>query len=100
MEEYLNIWVTDAVPMDRKTLRLTFNDGSVRVFDCMPLIDRFPVFKALEDESLFQNIELDGWTVTWNEGNIDIAPEYLYEHSVKPYDNDGAPLDVAAETAE
>ena len=28
------------------------------------------------------NVALDGWTVTWQDGMIDIAPEYLYEHGV------------------
>jgi hypothetical protein len=32
--------------------------------------------------SVFRNIALDGWTVTWQDGTIDIAPEYLYEHGV------------------
>ena len=27
----------------------------------------------------FSNGQLDGWTVSWQDGRLDIAPEYLYE---------------------
>lgn len=41
-----------------------------------------PVFAPLRNLAVFHNFTLDGWTVTWQDGAIDIAPEYLYEHGV------------------
>ena len=29
-----------------------------------------------------ENISLDGWTITWLNGTIDIAPEHLYSEGV------------------
>ena len=76
------IWVTSAAPAPDYKLILTFNDGSVKVFDCMPLIERYKVFAPLRNEAVFANFALDGWTVTWLDGQIDIAPEYLFSESI------------------
>ena len=32
----------------------------------------------LKDKQLFSQFRLDGWTVSWQTGRLDIAPEYLY----------------------
>lgn len=80
------IWVVAAEPLDNRLLRLTFNNGSVKTFDCKPLIKEHSVFSALQDEDVFREIALDGWTVTWQNGDIDIAPEYLYEKGVSVYE--------------
>jgi len=75
-------WVTAAQPLDNYRLSLTFNDGSRRIFDCLPLIEQYAVFAPLRDKAVFESIGLDGWTVSWLGGTIDIAPEHLYENSV------------------
>lgn len=72
-------WVTAAKSLDGYQLFLTFNDGSQRIFDCLPLIDKYPLFAPLRDRAVFEKISLDGWTVSWANGTIDIAPEHLYE---------------------
>lgn len=59
-------------------LRLVFNDGKEKVFDFKPLLDK-PGFKPLNDPALFSKAYIDYGTVVWNDGMIDIAPEYLYE---------------------
>ena len=75
-------WVTAAKPLDGYRLELTFNDGCRRIFDCTPLIENYSMFERLRDDVVFNNMVLDGWTVTWLDGQVDIAPEYLYEQSV------------------
>jgi hypothetical protein len=79
------IWVSEAKALDNYCLLLTFNNGSRKIFDCRPLVEQQPIFAALRDKAVFNNIILDGWTVTWANGSIDIAPEFLYEHSVPAY---------------
>jgi hypothetical protein len=76
------IWVTSAKSAPDYKLTLTFNNGSVKVFDCMPLIERYKVFAPLRNEAVFANFALDGWTVTWLDGQIDIAPEYLFSEGI------------------
>lgn len=60
-------------------LRLWFEDGSVRDFDCSELLDE-PVYKCLNNMAFFLQAQALYGSVRWNE-DIDIAPEYLYEHS-------------------
>ena len=76
------VWVTSAKTAEALKLELTFNDGSVKIFDCAPLIERYKVFEPLRNEAVFNNFALDGWTVTWLDGSIDIAPEYLFSEGI------------------
>ena len=59
-------------------LRLTFEDGSVKDFDCTELLDD-RVYSPLRNMSFFRQAQALYGTVRWSE-EIDIAPEYLYEH--------------------
>lgn len=40
------------------------------------------IFAPLRDKAMFDRFDLDGWTVCWLDGTIDIAPEHLYELGV------------------
>ena len=57
---------------------VTFNDGDCRIFDFYPVIEKYPVFKDLRNISKFRNFIVTD-TLEWNNGAIDIAPEYIYE---------------------
>lgn len=75
------IWITAAKVLDGYKLHLTFNNGACKVYDFANLLAKGqPVFAPLRNLAVFHNFTLDGWTVTWQDGSIDIAPEYLYEH--------------------
>ena len=52
------IWVTSAKTVAGHKLELTFNDGSVKIFDCTPLIERYKIFEPLKNESVFENFSL------------------------------------------
>ena len=66
--------------LDEYKLLLTFSTGERKVYDAAPLLD-FPVFQPLRDKTLFNSAALDFDTVTWCNGDIDIAPETLYHDS-------------------
>ena len=76
------VWETSAKPTADYKLILTFSNGSVKVFDCKPLIERYKFFAPLRNEAVFANFALDGWTATWLDGQIDIAPEYLFSEGI------------------
>lgn len=61
-------------------LLLTFNSGEQRHFDMRPYL-HYPVFRRLENPGFFLMARVDYGTVTWP-GDIDIAPETLYEYSI------------------
>ena len=94
------IWVVGAKPMKDYILELQFNDGMKGKFDCKPLIKKYALFRELENNEVFCNINLDGWTVTWANGTIDIAPEYLYENIIGCYPINHDTLDCVAEDDE
>ena len=60
-------------------LVLTFNNGERRHFDMRPYL-HYPVFRRLLNPGYFSLARVDYGTVTWP-GDIDIAPETLYECS-------------------
>ena len=77
------IWITAAKVLEGHKLHLTFNNGACKVFDFAQVLAKgMPIFEPLKNLTVFRNIVLDGWTVTWQDGTIDIAPEYLNEHGV------------------
>lgn len=60
-------------------LRLVFENGEVRHFDMEPFLSNKP-FDRLKDVSQFNCVKVEYGTLLWP-GNIDIAPETLYEQS-------------------
>lgn len=78
METLLDVTHVRATP-DYK-LHLTFENGEQRLFDMSGYIHKRP-FSRLKGSALFVMAKVDFGTVTWP-GNIDIAPETLYDQSV------------------
>lgn len=58
---------------------ITFNTGETRVFDATVLTGM--AFEPLKDWGVFSKPVIDHGVVTWNNGDIDCAPEYMYDHS-------------------
>ena len=63
-------------------LLLTFSTGEKRIFDAYGLL-KYSVYKPLIDKDLFNNAYIEGDTVVWCNGTIDIAPETLYYDSFR-----------------
>lgn len=66
-------------------LDLTFTSGERRCFDRHPYL-HYPVFRRLENPGFFSLARVEYGTVTWP-GDIDIAPETLYDASSPIADN-------------
>lgn len=73
------ISITDAKITGELTMLLTFSSGEKRVFDASALTG--PVFEPLKNHSVFENFKIEYGVITWNDGTIDCAPEFMYEHS-------------------
>ncbi|MBQ9602983.1 MAG: DUF2442 domain-containing protein [Paludibacteraceae bacterium] len=71
------VWINSAKYLGEYCLELTFSNGKVKVFNAKDYIASHPLFAALQDQKTFSQFELDGWTVSWLNGKLDIAPEYL-----------------------
>lgn len=73
------IHVTKAEPLSDMMMLLEFDDGSRKLFDATILKGK--VFEKLKDESVFSSPSIEYGVVTWDDGNIDVAPEYMYAYS-------------------
>ena len=65
--------------LEHPRLRIRFDTGEIRDTDLTPLL-ALPAFAALADEQSFQSFSLDHGIVTWLDGDLDIAPEWLFDH--------------------
>lgn len=79
-------------------LKLRFENGEYRLFDMSTLIDKKP-FNRLKASNTFFGAHVDYGTVVWP-GNIDIAPETLYDRSVPLAHLESLELRVVAEIFE
>ncbi len=70
--------VIDAVYLEDYLIRITFNDGQIKVVDFQPYAKRKGVFSLLKDKTYFRKFFIDLHTVCWPNG-ADVAPERLYE---------------------
>ena len=72
--------VIDVKVQDGNILFLEFENGERRRFDMSSYLNERP-FSRLKNSHLFAMAKVDYGTVVWP-GNIDIAPETLYDASV------------------
>ena len=72
------IRVSGVRPLKDCSLWLRFNTGETKIFDFKPLLN-MPAFAPLSDPDTFNGVYIDYGVTVWNNGDIDIAPEELYE---------------------
>ncbi len=75
------VTVTGVRPLPDYRLWVRFSTGEEKVFDCSVLLDT-PAFLPLKDAAVFNGVYIDYGVCVWQDGSIDIAPEYLYENGV------------------
>jgi Protein of unknown function (DUF2442)/Helix-turn-helix domain len=72
----------DAVEvLPRQRLKLTFVDGSIHTVSLAKDIERLPGLAPLKDPKVFRKAELvpgEGWTVEWDEPDIQIGADTLW----------------------
>jgi len=73
--------IKEVYPLPELQLSVLFADGTTKTYNMKPLLDRFPVFAQLNDESLFSNVEVDvgGYGIIWND-SIDLSCDELWEN--------------------
>lgn len=75
------VWVVKEVqPKDDYTLLLTFADGSKKIYNARPLLEK-ALYSWLQNLAFFLSAKAECGTVVWSD-DIDIAPEHLYECSI------------------
>ena len=72
--------VKDVKPIENYTLILTFDDGSVKLFDMKPYLEK-GVFKELKYENLFKTVRVSYPTIKVNYNYIEssnLIVDYVY----------------------
>ena len=71
-------------PIAGKRLRVTFADGTIKIYDCTHLLET-QAFRPLKDEAFFRraHVEPHGYAVVWND-QVDLAESELWLHGVSP----------------
>ena len=93
--------LNSAAALQDLRLLLHFADGSARVYDMAPLLDRMEFFRPLQTvPGLFAQVQVDpgGYGVSWND-DIDLDGEELWAHGVPvetPFDGLLSAADAAA----
>lgn len=82
--------VKDVSALPGLKLSVQFANGTTKIYDVTPLERRFPAFKALEDETLFDCVEVDqgGYGIIWND-ELDLSCDELWDNGVEvatPFD--------------
>jgi hypothetical protein len=72
--------VTNAEYIENYKVSVLFNDGIKKTVDFYSLLflNDYPAFRPLKDLEFFKNFRVTD-TIEWDNGNIDIAPETIYD---------------------
>lgn len=60
-------------------VKLEFEDGSTGMVDLSKYLEEGTVFTRLSDPAYFKTLRVEYGTLVWGEGEVDVAPEALYE---------------------
>jgi hypothetical protein len=76
MESFPKVKSVEA--LSGKRLKITFDNGLVRYYDCNPLLD-LPAFGVLKELAFFRTVRPDahGYGVIWND-ELDLAESELW----------------------
>lgn len=80
--------ITAARPLNPRSLRLEFSDGSVRLFDSHRL--RGPQFIPLMNEEIFSRPVVRDGDLGWEGLDVTASARYIFDRSV-PYDDHAVP---------
>lgn len=75
------IKIIDIQVLDNYRLKAQFSTGETKIFDSSHLLN-YPVFKPLQDQTVFSTVYLSHGVPCWLDGDIDIAPETLYDEGI------------------
>ena len=73
---YFNL--IEAEYLSEYRIRMRFEDNSSGIADLSGYIAKGGVFKQFEEIGYFKKFILENGTLTWGNGELDIAPEALY----------------------
>lgn len=76
--------IVEAKAIGEFTIKVTFNNGDLRVYDIAPLLGRAP-FDELRSQALFRAVQVEqgGHAIVWND-RIDLSEYEVWKNGVVP----------------
>ncbi len=76
--------IKSVIVKDNLIIEAIFEDNERRQYDINKIINKWKIFKKLEDRNLFEKVKVDvgGHGISWNE-NIDLSSEEIWENGVE-----------------
>lgn len=73
--------IKNVYPKDNMIIEVDFDNKVRKEYDIKTILNKWIIFKKLEDEELFKKVKVDvgGYGVSWNE-NIDLSCEELWKN--------------------
>lgn len=73
--------IVEVKAKDNLILIAKFDNGIKKEYDIKIMMNKFEVFKELNNENLFKSVKVDvgGYGISWNE-NIDLSSEEIWEN--------------------
>ncbi|MBO4815493.1 MAG: DUF2442 domain-containing protein [Clostridia bacterium] len=73
--------IKSVTPLKDMILEVVFNNGICKKYDMKNLINKYKVFKNLENDELFNKARVDmgGYGIIWNE-EIDLSSEEIWSN--------------------
>lgn len=70
-------------PLNNLILRVTFENGTIKLYDVKPVMEKIDDFKPLENNALFKCVQTDigGYGISWND-YIDLECTELWENGI------------------
>ncbi len=78
----MNFHIIESVkPLDNLIVEITFANGIKKKYDVKPLMQRWQVFRELQNTELFNKVKVDigGYGIVWNE-DIDLSSEEIWKN--------------------
>lgn len=76
----MNPRIKKVIALENYQIKLTFDNGEVRVFNVTPYLEQ-GFFKELKEKNYFKRVNLLLGSISWPHGQ-DFCPDTLYEESV------------------
>ena len=82
------IRITEIKHLNDMTMIVTFDTGEKRLFNATQLL-KYPAFASLADDTVFKSAQIEWDVITWCDGELDIAPEFVYANSLPIHETAG-----------
>lgn len=73
--------IKNVIPLNDLLLLVEFINGQKKIYDIKPLMDKWEVFRDLNNDALFRLVKVDtgGYGIVWN-AYIDLACDELWKN--------------------